>query len=47
MGYLGPRTDRASDRWSEGVRIGASASGLEAPLKAVIKNTKLGLGAQR
>ncbi|KAG9004468.1 hypothetical protein FRB94_002339 [Tulasnella sp. JGI-2019a] len=31
--------------WSEGARIGASASGIAVPLKAVIKNTKAGLGA--
>ncbi|KAF7357984.1 hypothetical protein MVEN_00845400 [Mycena venus] len=33
--------------WAEGERIGASADGLHAPLTAVIKNTKLGLGATR
>jgi len=31
--------------WTEGERIGASADGLHVPLTAVIKNTKLGLGA--
>ena len=34
----------ASMGWSEGDRIGISG-GLAAPLTAVIKNTKLGLGA--
>ncbi|KAJ7621039.1 hypothetical protein FB45DRAFT_992151 [Roridomyces roridus] len=33
--------------WSEGDRIGASADGLHVPVTAVIKNTKLGLGATR
>ncbi|KAF7375199.1 Protein SQS1 [Mycena sanguinolenta] len=33
--------------WAEGDRIGASADGLHVPLTAVIKNTKLGLGATR
>ncbi|KAF8134687.1 hypothetical protein K438DRAFT_1922921 [Mycena galopus ATCC 62051] len=33
--------------WAEGERIGASADGLHVPLTAVIKNTKLGLGATR
>ena len=33
--------------WSEGDRIGASTNGLEAPLAAVIKTSKLGLGALR
>lgn len=32
--------------WSEGDRIGATG-GLDAPLTAIIKNTKLGLGATR
>jgi hypothetical protein len=32
--------------WAEGDRIG-STGGLEAPLTAVIKHTKLGLGAMR
>lgn len=32
--------------WSEGDRIGVSG-GLATPLTAVIKNTKLGLGANR
>jgi len=32
--------------WSEGDKIGVSG-GLQAPLIAVIKNTKLGLGANR
>ncbi|KAI0315176.1 hypothetical protein OF83DRAFT_1174066 [Amylostereum chailletii] len=32
--------------WAEGSRIGASG-GLEVPLTAVVKNTKLGLGASR
>ena len=32
--------------WAEGEVIGLSG-GLEAPLKAIIKNTKLGLGASR
>lgn len=36
----------ASMGWSEGDRIGISG-GLVAPLTAVIKNTKLGLGANR
>ncbi|KAJ7213150.1 hypothetical protein GGX14DRAFT_620332 [Mycena pura] len=33
--------------WADGQRIGAAADGLHAPLTAVIKNTKLGLGATR
>lgn len=34
--------------WSEGDRIGTSdGSGLTAPLTAIIKTTKLGLGAAR
>ncbi|CAK5275125.1 unnamed protein product [Mycena citricolor] len=33
--------------WAEGERIGAGKDGLHAPLTAVIKNTKLGLGATR
>ncbi|KAJ7057672.1 hypothetical protein C8F01DRAFT_1060646 [Mycena amicta] len=37
----------ASMGWSEGQRIGAAADGLHVPLMAVIKNTKLGLGATR
>ncbi|KAF7297523.1 hypothetical protein MIND_00986500 [Mycena indigotica] len=37
----------ASMGWSEGQRIGAAADGLHVPLKAVIKNSKLGLGAMR
>ncbi len=32
--------------WAEGDGIGLSG-GLDAPLKAIIKNTKLGLGASR
>jgi len=36
----------ASMGWAEGDRIGVSG-GLDAPLTAVIKNTKLGLGATR
>ena len=32
--------------WSEGDRIGISG-GLHAPLTAIVKNTKLGLGATR
>jgi hypothetical protein len=37
----------ASMGWAEGERIGVSAGGLHIPLTAVIKNTKLGLGATR
>lgn len=37
----------ASMGWAEGDRIGVSTSGLHIPLTAVIKNTKLGLGATR
>ncbi|KAJ7502588.1 hypothetical protein B0H11DRAFT_2223502 [Mycena galericulata] len=37
----------ASMGWAEGDRIGVSAGGLHVPLTAVIKNTKLGLGATR
>ncbi|KAJ7671180.1 hypothetical protein B0H17DRAFT_194764 [Mycena rosella] len=37
----------ASMGWTEGERIGVSAGGLHIPLTAVIKNTKLGLGATR
>lgn len=38
----------ASMGWSEGDRIGGTASvGIEAPLTAIIKNTRLGLGATR
>ncbi|KAJ7466888.1 hypothetical protein FB451DRAFT_1259422 [Mycena latifolia] len=37
----------ASMGWAEGERIGVSADGLHIPLTAVIKNTKLGLGATR
>jgi len=33
--------------WSEGDRIGASMKGLEVPLTAIIKTTKLGLGATK
>jgi hypothetical protein len=33
--------------WSEGEVIGASTNGLEVPLVAVIKTTKLGLGARK
>lgn len=33
--------------WAEGERIGASTNGLEVPLAAVIKTSKLGLGALR
>ena len=32
--------------WSEGDRIGVSG-GLDVPLTAIIKNTKLGLGANK
>ncbi|KAG2120147.1 hypothetical protein DEU56DRAFT_747101, partial [Suillus clintonianus] len=36
----------ASTRWAEGDRISGNASiGIDAPLTAIIKNTKLGLGA--
>ena len=31
--------------WSDGDRIGLSNPGLEAPLTAIMKKTKLGLGA--
>jgi len=31
--------------WSEGDRVGASMKGLAAPLPAIIKTSKLGLGA--
>lgn len=31
--------------WSEGDRIGASMKGLAAPLPAIIKTSRLGLGA--
>ncbi|KAG1871371.1 hypothetical protein DFJ58DRAFT_496904 [Suillus subalutaceus] len=38
----------ASMGWAEGDRIGGDAStGIDAPLMAIIKNTKLGLGATR
>lgn len=38
----------ASMGWSEGDRIGGTGSvGIEAPLTAIIKNSKLGLGATR
>ncbi|KAJ7784463.1 hypothetical protein B0H16DRAFT_298750 [Mycena metata] len=37
----------ASMGWTEGERIGVSTGGLHVPLTAVIKNTKLGLGATR
>lgn len=38
----------ASMGWAEGDRIGGDAStGIDAPLTAIIKNTKLGLGATR
>jgi hypothetical protein len=38
----------ASMGWAEGDRIGGDAStGLDVPLTAIIKNTKLGLGATR
>jgi len=38
----------ASMGWQEGDRIGGTASvGIEAPLTAIIKNSKLGLGATR
>lgn len=33
--------------WTEGDRIGVSDDGLVDPLRAVIKTTKLGLGANR
>jgi hypothetical protein len=33
--------------WSEGKRIGASTNGLVAPLAAIIKTSKLGLGARK
>ena len=33
--------------WSEGDRIGMQAGGLQDPLTAVIKHTKLGLGASK
>jgi hypothetical protein len=36
----------ASMGWSEGERIGLTG-GLDAPLTAVIKHTKLGLGATK
>ena len=36
----------ASMGWAEGDRIGVTG-GLEAPIAAIIKNTKLGLGATR
>jgi hypothetical protein len=38
--------DSPLNRWSEGDRIGKTG-GLEVPLTAVIKNTKLGLGATK
>jgi hypothetical protein len=31
--------------WSEGNRIGGESGGLDAPLTAVVKTSKLGLGA--
>ncbi|KAG8214154.1 hypothetical protein J3R82DRAFT_10921 [Butyriboletus roseoflavus] len=38
----------ASMGWSEGVRIGGTGSvGIDAPLTAIVKNSKLGLGATR
>ncbi|KAH7928942.1 hypothetical protein BV22DRAFT_167459 [Leucogyrophana mollusca] len=37
----------ASMGWTEGDTIGVSSAGLAAPLTAIIKNTKLGLGAAR
>lgn len=33
--------------WTEGQRIGVNGAALAAPLTAVIKTTKLGLGATR
>ena len=55
VGMAAPKLDKsnvgfkllAMMGWSEGDRIGASTNGLEAPLTAVIKTTKLGLGAKK
>jgi hypothetical protein len=33
--------------WSEGDRVGASMKGLAVPLPAIIKTSKLGLGAMK
>lgn len=33
--------------WSEGDRIGVSSEGLDAPITAVIKHSKRGLGATK
>ncbi len=33
--------------WSEGDRIGITGASLDAPLAAIIKTTKLGLGATK
>ncbi|KAJ3508528.1 hypothetical protein NLJ89_g5705 [Agrocybe chaxingu] len=33
--------------WAEGIRIGGATGGLDAPLTAIIKNSKLGLGATK
>ena len=33
--------------WSEGDRIGTSMKGLAAPLPAIIKTSRLGLGAMK
>jgi hypothetical protein len=33
--------------WSEGERIGTVGEGLDVPLTAIIKHSKLGLGATR
>jgi len=54
VGEMAPKIDRSNIGfqmlsamgWEEGGRIGADG-GLEAPLVAVIKTTKLGLGASK
>lgn len=33
--------------WEEGVRIGGETGGIDVPVVAVVKTTKLGLGAGR
>jgi hypothetical protein len=36
-----------SSRWSEGEKIGLEGRGIDAPITAVMKKSKLGLGATR
>jgi hypothetical protein len=55
VGLAAPKLDEsnigfrllANMGWAEGDRIGASTNGLEVPLAAIIKTSKLGIGAKK